>query len=288
METERLLAQNFAEDHPGDAALLLERLPPPETSAYLDQLPARQAAAILQRLVPPYAAECLNSLTPHRFALAIEALPLDTTASLLRRLEPPAQERLLRQANPDTSTLLQRLLQFPDASAGALMDPRVPAFPEDITATEALSRVRRAPRHALYYLYVVDRAQQLTGVLNLRELMLASPKALLRAFMQRQVVTITPLADRRAIIEHFGWRNVHALPVVDERGVLLGVLRYETLRQLEGKSAADAPAADALSTVLTLGELCWVGLAGVLTDLSTSIGAMATAPETVKEPGDGP
>jgi magnesium transporter len=287
MDMEQLLSQSFAENHPSDAAAILERLKPQQTAAYLDQLPPRYAAALLQCLVSPYAAECLVHLSAQRFALAIEALPLDTAAALLRRLDQPLQERLLDQAPSDVANLLRRLLRYPETSAGALMDARALALPEDITASEALTRVRRAPRYALYYLYVVDREQKLVGVLNLRELMLASPRASLAAVMRRAVASIPASADRLVIVEHPAWHDVHALPVVDDHGVLLGVLRYETLRELEGKSHTDTAAAGAISAVLTLGELCWVGLAGVLTDLSTTIGAVKTGPETDKEPEHG-
>lgn len=287
MDTDRVLSQSFVEAHPTDAAAILERLKPQETAAYLDLLPTRECALVLECMVSPYAAECLVHLSPQRFALAIEALPLDTAAALLRRLEPAPQERLLNQAPPDVANLLRRLLRYPEASAGALMDPRTLALPEDITAHEGLMRVRRAPRHALYYLYVVDRQQKLVGVLNLRELMLATPRALLASVMQREVATIPASADRLVILEHPAWRDVHALPVVDDHGILLGVLRYETLRELEGKSQADTAAAGAISTVLNLGELCWVALAGVLTDLSTSIGPAKTPPPIEKEPEHG-
>lgn len=287
MDTERLLSQSFAEDHPSDAAAILERLKPQETAAYLDQLPPRQSAALLRCMVSPYAAECLVHLSPERFALAIEALALDIAAALLRRLDQPLQERLLEQAPSDVAGLLHRLLRYPEASAGALMDPRALALPEDITAGEALTRIRRSPRHALYYLYVVDREQKLVGVLNLRELMLAPPRALLASVMRREVATIPASADRLVIVEHPAWHDVHALPVVDDRGVLVGALRYETLREIEGKSHAETAAAGAIATVLTLGELCWVGLAGVLTDLSTTIDTGKTGPQTEKEPEHG-
>lgn len=287
MDTERLLSQWFAEDHPSDAAAILERLKPGETAAYLDQLPPRHAAALLQCMVSPYAAECMAQLSPQRFALAVEALPLDTAAALLRRLDRPNQERLLEQAPSDVANLLRRLLRYPEASAGALMDPRALALPADITASEALTRVRRSPRHAHYYLYVVDREQKLVGVLNLRELMLAAPRSPLASVMRSEVATMPASAGRLAIVEHPAWHDVHALPVVDDQGVLLGALRYETLRELEGKSEPDTAAAGAISAVLTLGELCWVGLAGVLTDLSTTLGAVNSATETEKEPEHG-
>ena len=229
-------------------------------------------------------AECIFLLSAQRFSQLIAALPVDCGARLLRRLEAKRREHLLEQTPADTAALLRRILRYPEESAGALMDPRALALPEDITAAEALARIRRSPRHALYYLYITNREQKLVGVLNLRELMLAAPRELLSAAMRRDLTTLTALMGSTAIIDHPGWRNVHALPVVDDSGIFLGVVRYETLRQLEDSNKPSQRGVNALSTVLSLGELCWVGLAGVLTDLTTAAGAKAT---TTKESSHG-
>ena len=287
MDSEKLLAQNFAQQHPSDAALILERIAPEEAAAYLDELPPRLAADVANKMASSAAADCLARLSPQRFGPVISALPLDSAAGLLRRLEPERQEHLLKQAPPEVAAPLGRLLRYPENCAGALMDPRVLALPEDITASEALARVRRVPRRALYYLYVIDREQKLVGVLNLRELMLAAPKDYLTVAMRREVWSLAALAGRAAIIGHSAWREVHALPVVDDDGVFLGVLRYETLRRLEGETKSPSPAGSAVSAVLTLGELYWVGLAGVLTDLTASVGTKTTGASRGKEATNG-
>jgi len=282
MEIEKSLAKNFAEDHPAEAARVIEELMADEAAAYLDELPARAAAEVLQKVVLPSAAECLAQLSPARFGQVVAALPLDRAAALLRRLEPARREELLSRAPADIAALLGRLLRYPENSAGALMDPRALALPEDIAAAEAMARLRRAPRHALYYIYTVNREQHLVGVINLRELMLAPPREALSAVMRREVMTLPALAGRAAIVEHPGWREVHALPVVDEKGMFLGVLRYKTLRQLERESAAPQ-ISGGLAAVLTLGELYWVGLAGMLSDLASP----GSAPRPAgKETGD--
>jgi magnesium transporter len=287
VDTARRLAKNFAQEHPSDAALVLEQLSPEAATAYIEELPPRLGAAVVQRMDSSTGAECIHRLSPERFGQLMTALPLDSAAALLRRVDPERRDLLLPHASADVAALLARLLRYPENCAGALMDPRVLALPEDISVSEALARVRRVPRHALYYLYVIDREQKLVGVLNLRELMLALPRDQLSAIMQREISSLTALSDRAAIIDHPGWRKVHALPVTDDQGKFLGVLRYETLRQLEGESKAPTPAGDALSAVLTLGELCWVGLAGLLTDLTNSVGTLTKTTPKDREPTDG-
>lgn len=287
METEHLLSQIFLEAHPLDAAVIMERLPAEEAAALFEKVPARIAASVLVRMTSSIAADCLIQVTPDRYALIATALPLDTTAALLRLLDSEQQDRLLAGTPPDISFLLRRLLHYPEGTAGALMDPRVPAFPEDMTVGETLARVRRAPRHAHYYLYVTDRQQRFVGVLNLRELILASSKDLLASVMKSDVAKISAHADRISIVSHPAWRDFHALPVVDEQGIFLGVIRHETLRRIEEQSAVGRPGLGAFSTVLTLGELCWIGLTGVLADLADTIISQGPGEKSQKETGHG-
>ncbi len=277
METDRLLAKNFAENHPADAARILEGHAPEEASVFLDQLPPRLAAKVLQKMVSANAAALFERLSQVRFNQIVAALPLDIAAAMLRRIEPARQAELLLRLPSDTGALLGRLLRYPENSAGALMDPQAIALPQDITALEAMARLRRAPRHALYYVYVINREQQLVGVMNLRELMLAAPKENLSVAMRREVTTLSALSGRMAIVEHPGWHDVHALPVVDDKEVFLGVLRYETLRKLEREAATPKSPTSGLGALLTLGELCWVGLAEVLTGLTSPVAARPPA-----------
>lgn len=287
MNAAKLLAKNFTLEHPSDAALILEAMTHDAAARYIEDLPPQSAARLLQTMVPSSAAPCVARLAPQCFAQVISLLPLDRAAGLLRRLDSEQQRVLLTQAPASVATLLGRILRYPQNCAGALMDPQILALPQEISVSEALARVRQTAHHALYYLYVVDREQRLVGVLNLRELMLAPAKNNLGAVMHREVSSLTAFSDRTAIIDHPGWRNVHALPVVDDQGIFLGVLRYETLRRLESASKPPTAAGDALSAVLTLGELCWVGLAGVMTDLTTSVGGLTTAARQDKEPTNG-
>ena len=285
MRSEALLAEAFVEAHPDEAAMVLERLPADDAAAVLGRLTSAAAAGVMRRMAPRSAAEGLARLGPDRAGEVLAALPRDAAALVLRRPEAPGRAALLAALPPATAAALEGLLRYPEDSAAALADPHVLALPDDLTAGEALARVRRAPRHALYYLYVVDREQRLVGVLNLRELMLAPPKAALASVMHREVTRLPARATRTAIAEHPAGRAFHALPVVDEAGVFLGALRYETIRKVEGDAADSRQPLDALSTMMTLGELCWVGLTGVFVDLAATVAPPLT-PDGRREKDD--
>jgi magnesium transporter len=196
----------------------------------------------------------------------LSALELEAAAHLLRRLEAGAQEGLLGRMEARRARNLRLLLGFAPNSAGALMDPDVLALAQDLSAREALVRVREAAEQARYNLYVVDRSQKLVGVLNLRELLLARGRAPLTDLMVRDPQRIRASADRMAVVGHPGWREVHALPVVDDQDVYLGAIRYRTLRELEAALNPERSMDTDASTAL--GQLFAAGAGGLLDALS--------------------
>ena len=255
------LVRRFIETHPVDAARVMERFAGELSSGVLQDVPLDRLAPVIVAMSDHVAAECVAAMDPARAAAVLEELDLDQASALLRRIAEPQRDRLLAKMSSERVAQLRRVLAFPPGSAGALMDPKVLSVPETLTAAEALEQVRGAPHLAIYYLYIYDETSRLSGVVNLRELMLAEPHTPLIEMMATGVDRLFATADRRAILVHPGWTEYHALPVVDDGGRFVGALRYETLRRLEGQARTEAPSA---SLAASLGELYWVGLSGIL------------------------
>lgn len=251
------LALELVRVHPAHAAAALDRLPAAEAAAVLEESPAQSAAAVLARMTPHTATDVLEQLGLEAAVAQLEELDQDIAARLARRLAVERRNAVFDGLPSRGRRTLETLLAFPENTAGALMDPEVLALAEDMTAAEALGRIHEVPDQARYNLYIVDREQILVGVINLRELMLAPPDKELGAFMTRNPARLDAKADRPAVISHPGWKRVHSIPVVDERGGYLGAVRYRTLRQLEeellGAAEGDANTAEALGDVFAAG-----------------------------------
>lgn len=273
MSLERDLARLLVREHPERAAGVLERLGLEEAARLLSREPARAAAPVLKRMSPQFAAAVLDRFDLPQIARSLEALPLDSASRLARRLPAERAAAALDLASPNRARAIRSLLRFGEATAGALMDPDVLALPDDLTARESLERIRETPDRARYNLYVVDGEQRLTGVVNLRELLLAAPRARLADLMIREPLRLEARADRSVVVAHPGWKEVHSLPVVDEQGGYLGAVRYRTLRSLEedllGGKTEDANARDALGQLFS-------AAAGGLLDALTKPGGPRT------------
>lgn len=258
-----ILSNAFLSAHPEDAARVLERLPPRDQAKLFANAPPG-AGKVMGHMAPPTAATCLALMNGARALHIVRELSLDFKLSLLRCMEDHDRERLLQALGTEEGEPLRTLLRYPDNTAGALMDPYLLSVPDDITAGEALRRMRSSHRPMLYYLYVLDREHHLVGVTTLRELMRARPSYALSSVMRREVVRLPAAVRSDDIVKNPHWREFHALPVVDEQERFLGAIRHETLRRVEQEVAQSSYKGGTVDTLLALGELYWVGLASLM------------------------
>lgn len=275
MEADRQLTDAFFEHHPTEAARALEAAPPAEIGALLSEMESPRVAPVVAAMEQAFAAAVIRVIESRVAARMVGALPPRTASALLRRIDPPARSAILDRLSSRTASRLGGLLQYPEGSAGALLDPSAQTAPPDVTAGEMLERLHTASGTVHAYLYVVDRRGILIGVMTLQELIAASREAMLDAIAKRRIATLPATAGRAAIVTHPAWRDLRALPVVDREGRFLGIVRHETVRELESGASARALEPAAAGLALDIGELAWMEGAALVEDL---IGAIDDAP----------
>lgn len=260
MKPVRLLSIAFLEAHPADAARLLEGLPTEDAALFLSEVPVASCIEVFHRMAPMHAALALERMSPEHAAVILGALDLYVAAGIVRLLENEHRTAVLAAMPQDSAEPLTLLLSYPEGTAGAWMDPRILTVPDDISVGEALERVRHAHRTVLDYLYVVRRDRVLVGVVRTRDLMLAPANNSIMAVARTTLARLSASAPRGAILAHPRWRDLHTLPVVDDAGVFLGVIRHRTFRQLAEDAATEQIRQHPAAVLLSFGELYWVGL----------------------------
>ena len=265
-----LLARLFLSNHPDETARVLAELPAPTAAAFLETCPDPLVAAVARHMTAQEWVACLRCMAPARVAAVATEMPVERTASALRRLTAEEQSAVAEFLPPGTARALRSLLRYEEGTAGSLMEPAVLAVPMRLTVGQALASTGRHPDHVRYYIYVVDERERLVGVVDLRRLMTADRDAPMESVMSSDVYRLPARARRKAILENPGWEHVHALPVVDQSNVLVGVLRYETARLLAARVRPRR--SEPGSPVAALAELYWSGsqrVAGELLNLVT-------------------
>jgi magnesium transporter len=225
------MVRSFASTHPADAARVLEGLDAQAAAELLRRLTTRTAAQVTERLAPESAGVILTRIGPDASRQLLSSLPSRQAAAVLQHLEDTVRDAALSGLLPDRGRVLRDLLRHATDTAGGMMDPQITAIPVDLTVREAIATLRRARRETLYYLYVIDRERRLLGVLDMRELLLASPRDPIAPLVKPDVVTVPADMSRDGVTDLIRQRRFVALPVVDDQGHLLGVLKPDEMRE---------------------------------------------------------
>jgi magnesium transporter len=150
-------------------------------------------------------------------AAIIDYLPEDLSGAVLEQMEK-------RPAGGDVG----ELLDYPEQTAGRIMNTRVFALSEDMTAGEAITSVQGSRDvEVVFYLYVIDARRHLVGVVSLRRLLLVSPPTPLKRIMTTDLISVRVDTDQEEVARLVASYNLLAIPVVDEENKLVGVITVD-------------------------------------------------------------
>lgn len=181
------------------------------------QLPTDVAESILENADAAYLGELFTQLD------AVYA------ASVLRRADETLRERILGRLAPSIAQDLQRLMSFPEQSAGSLMDPRTVTLRGSMSAREALERLRHNKPRFTHHLFVVDRDLHLQGMVEIEALALAEPDEPVDAVLRPVRIVVTALEHRDELLEKLERYGISDVPVTDLEGRLVGVIHHDQL-----------------------------------------------------------
>ena len=221
------LVRSFVIQHPEDAARSLESLGASDAGEILRSLPPRSAGAVLERLAAEPAGAILGEIGPEATREMLDHLPPRHAAAILHHVDDALRTATLAGLPAVRARQIRDLLVYPSHTAGGMMEPHVTSIAVDLTVGDAIDAIRRAPRQTLYYLYVTDREGRLAGVLNMRELLLAQPSDPVETMVHRDVVSVPATMDREELAALMTDRRFIALPVVDQDGRLLGIVKHD-------------------------------------------------------------
>ena len=261
------LTVRFAADYPAEAAELLERATPDAVGSVLSSLPPPVATAVLGTMAPGPAADCLLRLAPRAAARLLKTLKLETMTPLMLRLDAKTRNAILRALPATISTSLRIVLQFPSDSLGSLLDPQVMTARADAEAGETIALARRAPQSVRRYLYVLGDEQRLVGVVGARQCALSDPALPIARLMEARPVALPARTRLHEAVHDPHWERFDMLPVVDRRGVFLGVVRRNNLQRTLGEEASTGRV-DVTDLALDLADLWWQTASAFLIDTS--------------------
>src|SRR6187397_38587 len=226
------LVNLLQKQHPADLAQLFSELPDKERQTAFTLLAERNsklAMEALSELGPEAAAALLRDRTAEEIVKLTQELPSDDAAALIDYLPEELSAAVLEQlqkrpAGGDVGDLLE----YAEQTAGRIMNPKVFALAEDMTAAEAITTLQGSRDvEMVFYLYVVDARRHLVGVISLRRLLLVSPPTPLKRIMTTDLISVRTDTDQEEVARLVASYNLLAIPVVDEENKLVGVITVD-------------------------------------------------------------
>jgi magnesium transporter len=223
------LSREYLTRYPAESVEALGRMRGKEIASLLQTQQIQQAVSVWERLSPDIAEEVL-SYTQGSFAKdMLSASDPAVSARILMRMPSEARDQFLNMCEKSKRYLLTELLQYPEGSAGSLMDTRFMIIHDDITAKEALQRLRKEKPRFTRHLFLLDKEENLKGMVDIHELAIAPGNALIGSIASPVVSAVLPVASREEVVEQLEKYKLADLPVVDVNGKLAGVIRYNAL-----------------------------------------------------------
>ncbi|MYC36502.1 MAG: magnesium transporter [Chloroflexi bacterium] len=213
--------------HPSDRAAVLTELPAGIRRSLAQEMQPETLAGLLDYMEPRISARVLRQFSADALADVLDLTDPATSTEILGRL--PGGKRLDTIAAMEASRPVEALLRYEEDSIGRLADVRTPVLSEDTTVPIALDRLRLMGTAAeeMRSLLVVNNYGFLVGSLNPVRLALARPSATVGQIMDRDITSVTTSMDEQVAVQIMSQLRVSELPVVEEDGRLVGLVRAE-------------------------------------------------------------
>jgi len=204
---------------------LLESLPPTKRLAVWELTDPSLDGEILVEVGDEVRAGLIRGMTKEQLVNAVGDLDLDDLADILNDLPDAVISEVLRSMDRLDRERLERVLSYPEDSAGGLMNPNVMTIRRDVSLDVVL-RYLRSRRDLkddmLDQLYVVDRAGRYRGVLKVRDLLTNDPSVKVIELMDTSVIPIEVSTSQRQVAMEFEHHDLLSAPVVTQDGLLVG------------------------------------------------------------------
>ena len=217
--------------HPARTAEFMEGLDVPDAWRVLQHADLKLREEIFGYFAHEKQVQIIESQDRGEVAELVADLPADDRVDLLHDVQPEVVEELLPLLPAHERREILRLREYPEDSAGGMMTTEVAMIDEDLTVRQAIDELTRAAERleTIYYIYAVDHDQRLDGVVTARQLLTALKKPEMRVadLMETDVIFVEATADRNEVTNQVAKYDLHAIPVVDDRRRLLGIITHD-------------------------------------------------------------
>ena len=225
----RIEYERLAEMHPSDLAEILEDLPPAERDAVFTSLDEEVAAEALEEVDPKLQKSLLEKLDEEKIADIVEEMDPGAAADLLAELPEEQSDAILEEMEPEERQEVEELLEFDEDSAAGCMTTDFVSVSAGATVSDAVQALRNfdGDPESVTEIYLLDEKGVLRGSIALARLVMAQPETRLIVLAEPRILSSPADMHQKDLAEMFDKYNLHALPVIDTQGRMVGVVHAD-------------------------------------------------------------
>lgn len=209
---------------PSEVAHLIEKSPPKERRLLWSLIHKDIEADVLQELGDDVKSEILSKMNASEVLAISESLETDDLVDMMQQLPETVMHELLRSMDHQNRERLEKVLSYPEDTAGGLMNTDTITIRPDITIEAAMRYLRRHDElpDMTDCLFVVSRKDTYIGSLPLTRMLVSDPSSTVREMMVTDKPPIPADMEDTLVAKLFEQEDLVSAPVVDEDGQLLG------------------------------------------------------------------
>ncbi len=227
--------------HYADRAEIIEELSEELRQTYFELLDFEEASEVLEEVGSELFSELIESMDEEKRTKVIDNMSQDDIVDKLSGLTEEKQEELLSYMDQDTASEVELLLEYEEDSAGGRMTKDYVTLTTEMTIDTAIDYLRHnAPgAETIYYVFVTDEAGILTGVISLRQLIVASPETKISEIMNENVISVYDDEDQEEVARLFSKYDFMVMPVVDKEEKLKGIITVDDILDVIEEEATE-------------------------------------------------
>ena len=211
-----------------DVAELINDLPEFEHQI-VGNMSVHRAASVFKILDLSTQKNIIQELTPFKTAELLNELPSDDRTAFLEELPSEVVKELIKLLDPEERKITLSLLGYPEGSVGRLMTTDYIAVQVDWTVQEVLEHIREVGKNSetIDVIYVVNDKGEFIDDIRIREIILARPEKIVGDIIDNRFITLNVTDDQESANQRFKMNNRVALPVVDDKNIMLGIVTID-------------------------------------------------------------
>jgi CBS domain-containing protein/sporulation protein YlmC with PRC-barrel domain len=230
-----ILKENISDIHPVDLADILEELDRNQRMAVFQALDHELASDTLEEVEPRVQRELIGSMAKDKAAELLNEMSPAKAADILSALPSSEADELIELVDQESKAKVQQIIEQDDENIMLYVTRSIIRRPADTRVREIINHYHdiAANMDVIMYVYVMDDADLLEGVVDLRDLLNADPEERLSDIMTDNLITLGPEDSLHDAVEFFSRYSFRAIPVTDEQDRLLGAVSFHHIKGIK-------------------------------------------------------